>query len=181
MMLIDLWLPILVSTGALFVASFLSWMVLPIHFSDWRKLEKEDQLLTSLKELHPKPGNYMFPGWNKPEEMKSEKYTQKWEAGPCGVMTVFPKVNMGRNLALTFLFFLVCNFCLGYLATLSLDPGAEFMPVFRFVATAGLMTFLAAIVQHAIWFHCRIVGHIIESFAYAAISAAIFAAMWPAA
>lgn len=55
------------------------------------------------------------------------------------------------------------------------------MTVFRFVATAGLMTFLAAIVQHAIWFHNRIVGHIIESVLYAAIVAGIFGAMWPAA
>jgi len=43
------------------------------------------------------------------------------------------------------------------------------------------MTFLAAIVQHAIWFHCRIVGHVIESVLYAVIVAAIFGAMWPAA
>ena len=44
-----------------------------------------------------------------------------------------------------------------------------------------MMTFLAAMVQHAIWFHNRIVGHIIESLVYAAISGAIFAAMWPKA
>ncbi len=55
------------------------------------------------------------------------------------------------------------------------------MAVFRFVATAGFMTFLAAIVQHAIWFHNRIVGHVIESIAYAAITGAIFGAMWPGA
>lgn len=46
--------------------------------------------------------------------------------------------------------------------------------------TARLMTFLAAIVQHAIWFHCRIVGHIIVAILYAVITAAIFGAMWPA-
>jgi hypothetical protein len=87
---------------------------------------------------------------------------------------------MPRNLALTFLYFLAVSFCLAYLATLALTPGAEFMKVFRFVSTAAFMTFLAAIVQHSIWFRCRIVGHVLESIAYAAITGAIFAAMWPA-
>jgi hypothetical protein len=64
---------------------------------------------------------------------------------------------------------------------LGIDAGADFLRVFRFVSTAGFLVFLAAIVQHAIWFHCRIVGHVIESVAYAAIVGAIFAALWPAA
>jgi len=42
-----------------------------------------------------------------------------------------------------------------------------------------LLTYLAAMVQHAIWFLNRIVGHIIEAIASAAISGAILAAMWP--
>jgi hypothetical protein len=49
------------------------------------------------------------------------------------------------------------------------------------VFLAAFMTFLAAMVQHAIWFRPRIVGHVIESVAYAALTAAIFAALWPAA
>ena len=39
---------------------------------------------------------------------------------------------------------------------------------------------LASMVQHAIWFRPRIVGHVIESVAYAAIIATIFASLWPA-
>jgi len=126
-------------------------------------------------------GNYMFPCCETPAEMKSEEYTKKWEEGPRGIITLFPKVNMGKNLVLTFLYFLAVCFCLAYLATLAVEPGAEFMDVFRFVSTAGLMTFLAAVVQHAIWFHNRIVGHVIESIAYAATTGAIFGAMWPSA
>ena len=75
--------------------------------------------------------------------------------------------------------FLGVSFCLAYLATLALEPGAGFMAVFRFVSTAGFIAFLSAIVQHAIWFKVRIVGHVIESIAYAAIVGAVFAAMWP--
>ena len=39
----------------------------------------------------------------------------------------------------------------------------DFITVFRFVATIGLLTFCASIVQHAIWFKNRIVGHVDRS------------------
>jgi hypothetical protein len=178
-MLSSLWLPIVLSAVALFFASFLSWMVVRLHRSDWLKLAREDDFLKSARELQIPPGNYMFPGCASPEAMNSEDFKRKWQTGPRGVLTVYEQVNMGRNLALTFLYFLAVSFCLAYLATLALDPGDDFMTVFRFVATAGFITFLAAIVQHAIWFHNRIVGHVIESIAYAAIVGAIFGAMWP--
>ncbi len=175
----SLLLPTLLSAVALFFASFLAWMVLPIHRKDWVKLDKEDDFMNSTRELGISSGSYMFPGCENAAEMKSEEYQKKWEAGPAGIITVFPKVNMGKNMGLTFAYFLVVSFCLGYLATLANKTDADFMDVFRFVSTAGLMTFLAAIVQHAIWFHSRIVGHVIESIAYAVITGLIFAAMWP--
>jgi hypothetical protein len=180
-MVFSLWLPIILSAVVLFFASFLSWMVLMLHKQDWVKLQREDDFLNTLREHGLTKGSYMFPGCNSPEDMKSEEYKQKFEQGPCGVMTVFPKVNMGRNLGLTFVYFLVCSFCLGYLATIAFpaETSPRFLDVFRFVATAGLMTFLASIVQHAIWFHSRIIGHVIESIAYALIVGAIFAALWP--
>ncbi len=178
-MLIDLLLPIGLSAVALFVASFLSWMVLPFHFNDWRKLEREDELLGTVRDLNIPSGSYMFPGWDTPAEMKSDNYQKKYSDGPCGVFTVFGKPSMGQNLGLTFLYFLVISFLLAYLGTIGLKDGAESMLVFRFITTAAFMTFLAAIVQHAIWFKNRIVGHVIESIFYALITGGIFASMWP--
>jgi hypothetical protein len=179
-MLTSLLLPVLLSGVALFFTSFLSWMVLQLHKQDWIKLEKEDDIIAALKAAEVPVGNYMIPGCVDMKEMKSPEYVKKYDEGPCGILTVFGKVSMGRNLGLTFVYFLVVSFCLAYLAQLHIGPGAQFKDVFRFVATAGLMTYLAAIVQHAIWFHSRIVGHLIESVLYAVITAAIFGAMWPA-
>ena len=174
-------LPILLSAVALFFASFLSWMVLQLHKLDWVKLPHEDKFLEGARGCDLALGSYAFPGCSSPEEMKSEAFQKKQEAGPCGFMTITGRVNMGRNLGLTFVYFLVTSFCLAYLTTLAVKPGADFMTVFRFVATAGFLTFYSAIVPHAIWFKCRIVGHLIESIAFAAIIGAIFAAMWPGA
>ncbi len=180
-MLLSLALPIVLSAVALFFASFLSWMVFPFHKGDWRKLDREDDFLRGARDCGLQPGSYMFPGCNSKQEMSSPEYKAKMEAGPSGIMTVFGKMNMGRNLGLTFVYFLVVSFCLAYLSTLAIKPGADFMTVFRFVSTAGLLTFLSAIVLHAIWFHSRIVGHILESIAFAAIIGGIFAALWPSA
>lgn len=180
-MLTSLLFPVLLSAVALFFASFLSWMVVQLHRDDWKKLEQEDEFLKTMQNLSVPVGSYMFPGCKSSEEMKSEEYQEKWNKGPCGVMTVYPKVNMGKNLGLTFVFFLVICFSLAYLATLAIPAGAEFKVVFRFMATAGLLTFLSATIQHAIWFHNRIIGHIIESIAYAVVIGVIFGLMWPAA
>jgi uncharacterized membrane protein len=180
-MLASLVLPIVVSAVALFFASFLSWMVLPFHRKDWVKLPNEDQILPALRTAGIPAGSYMFPGCNNRDEMNTDEFKAKQKSGPVGIITVFGDINMGRNLALTLLYFLVVSFCLAYLATLALKPGAEFVHVFRFVTTAGFMTFLAATIQHAIWFRNRIVGHVIESVPYAAITGAIFALMWPSA
>lgn len=179
-MLMKVLLPTIVSAVALFFASFLSWMVVMLHKKDWLKMEKEDDFQEALRNLGVSKGNYMFPGFDTAEEMKSEEYANKTKAGPAGVITVFDNVNMGRNLGLTFLYFLVCSFCFAYLAGIAFPEGEKptTLDVFRFVATAGLLTFLASILQHAIWFHNRVVGHVIESIVYSLIVGGIFAVFW---
>jgi hypothetical protein len=172
--------PILISTVVLFFASFLSWMVLGLHKKDWVKLAKEDEFMAAVKKCDVPVGSYMFPSCESSAEMQSAAFQAKYMAGPRGLMTVLKPANMGQNLGLTVVYFLVVSMGLAYLAAIAFGPGADFLSVFRFVFTAGLMTFLAAMVAHAIWFRARIVGHVIESAAYAALTATIFAAMWPA-
>lgn len=48
-------------------------------------------------------------------------------------MTIYPKVNLERNLDPAFLCFLVIQFCLGYQTTIVIKLGAGFREVFRFV------------------------------------------------
>lgn len=173
-------LPVVLSAVALFIASFLSWMVLQLHKDDWRKLTNEDGVMAATRDVPV--GSYMFPRANNMAEMKTEEFLKKYDAGPRGTLTILPKTNMGMNLALTFGYFLLVSALLAALLFMG-DPNrmGDFGFVFRFVFTAGLMTFLAAMVQHAIWFRPRIVGHVIESIAYAAIVGLIFAALWPSA
>lgn len=179
-MLASLILPIVLSTIALFFASFLSWMVLELHKKDWSPLAKEDEVMASLASFNLQVGSHMFPFAKTHADMKSEEFQKKYAAGPRGIITIMPQANMGVLLGLTVLYFFGCSFLLGYLATIAFNKQApEFIEVFRFIFTAAFMTFVAAMISHSIWFKARIVGHLIESFAYAAITAAIFAALWP--
>ena len=91
----------------------------------------------------------MIPGCVDMADMKSEEYAKKYEEGPDAVLTVFANAEMGRNLALAFVYCLVVNSCLAYRDQLLTPAGADFMTVFSLVATAGLTTSLAASVQHA--------------------------------
>lgn len=178
--MLDLWLPVLVSTIALFFASFLSWMVLKLHEKDWRKLPNEDPVIDAIRSAGVPDGNYMFPGVNEMKEMNDPEYVAKYNAGPRGVMTVLAPQSMKRNLGLTVLYFFVCNVVFAYLANFAIgESDPDRITVLRFVATIGLLTFAASIVQHAIWFGNRIVGHLIESLTYSLIAGAIFAFLWP--
>lgn len=180
--MLTLWLPIVLSTIAIFFCSFLSWMVFQLHKKDWMKLEHEGALMETIREMDPAEGNYMFPATENPKEMQSEAFMAKYKAGPRGIITLMPEMSMGRNLALTFLYFFVCCCTFGYLADFALrqrTPDPDFLTVFRFVATIALFTFCAAVIQHAIWFRMRVVGHVIESVAYSLIAGAIFAGLWP--
>ncbi len=180
--MLTLWLPILISTVALFFASFLSWMVVRLHEKDWVKIDGEDRLLDTIREMNIPEGNYMLPGADSAKEMNSQEYQEKYKAGPRAILQVLPVANMGKNLGLTVLYFLFCNATFAYLASFALDnPQTDFITVFRFIATIALMTFSASMIQHAIWFKNRVVGHVIESIAYALIAGAIFASLWPAA
>jgi hypothetical protein len=175
-----LW-PVLASTVVLFFASFLSWMALGLHKQDWVKLAKEDEFMAAVKKCDPPQGSYMFPACKSQSEMQTPEFQAKYKAGPRGLLTILPVTNMGQNLGLTVVYFFVVSAGLAYLTGVALPRGAGFAAVFPFVFVAGLMTFLAAIVAHAIWFRPRIVGHVIESVGYAALTASIFAALWPAA
>ena len=176
------WLPVVLSGVALFFASFLAWMVLPHHKGDFLKLPDESAFENAIRGLNISPGNYMFPYCSSSEDMKSESMQKRMEEGPTGTLALWEGApQMGRNMFCTFLFFLVSSYCLAYLADLALQPDASFMEVFRFVGTAGILTYAAAGIPNAIWFRQRMIGNLLDGVAYGLIVGAIFAAFWPEA
>ena len=76
-MLFSLWMPILVSAVAVFIAAFLAWMVLPHHRSDWSKLPDDKAFVEALRSLGLPPGQYMFPYAAEGAEMKSPEFKER--------------------------------------------------------------------------------------------------------
>ena len=61
-MLASLILPIVLGGVALFVASSVSWMISPLHKTDWGKIPNEEPFMKGAAAANPPAGNYMFPG-----------------------------------------------------------------------------------------------------------------------
>jgi hypothetical protein len=181
---LDLWLPIVLAAVAVFIASFLAWVVLPHHKPDFKRLNDEEGLLADIRSKNPDPGVYMFPCYT-PEDLKDPEKKKRYEAGPNGVLIVWPgPANMGANMVKTLVFYLVVGICVGYVGGLHLSPGAEFMPVFRFTATVAIMSYCLGLVTNAIWFRKTLRAttmDIVDGLVYGAITGLIFAWLWPSA
>ncbi len=183
--LIDLWLPILLSTVAVWFASALFWMVLPHHIKDTRKLPDEDALISALKNQGISAGSFSFPHCADKASWKDEELIRKWKEGPSGFMTVMMgNQNMARNMILMVLVNLIVSVFVAYLTSQARAPGAEFGAVFQIAATAGVMAYLFGWMGGAIWFHMSKnawIANTIDSVMYGLITGLIFALLWPSA
>lgn len=180
---IDLWLPILVSSVAVFFASFVVWMVLPHHKADIKKLPDEKALTTKLDELNIPPGTYMWPNCSTKEEMGSEEFKARFEAGPWGSINILgSKPSFGRNLGLTFFFYVVLSTFVAYITGEAREPGAAFGAVFQIAGATAILGYCAGGVPGAIFFGKPgrfMLTELIDGIAYGLITGAIFAWMWP--
>ena len=181
--LVSLWLPILVSAVAVFFASFLAWVVIGHHNPDWKELPEEGATMDFLQKSGIKPGQYIFPLARTKEQMADEGKAQRIASGPWGIVNIWAgQINMGRNLAQSFTFYLVTSLFIAYLGTLALDPGAGFSKVFQVTGTAGILAYAFGVVPNAIWFgtHLRpLLMDIVDGVCFGLITGLVFAAMWP--
>ena len=177
----DLLVPIAATGFANHIMSMVAWMALPHHKQEWQQLPIEEEFFELIEHKNVPPGQYLFPHAASPEVMNSEEYQNKikrvrgtlllWERPP----------HMLASIGMTLTFFLVTAFVIGYLASLALEPGAEFMKVFQFVTTAGLLAHCAGVFPGVFWFKRKVAMDLIDKVAYAIATGVIFAALWPAA
>jgi hypothetical protein len=180
--MLSLCLPILASGIALFFASWLAWMILPHHKKEWRGLPNEEAVMGALKNSSVPAGQYMFPYAACGDDWKSDAFKAKMQAGPNGNLVVWSGAcNMGQNMLKTVIFFVVVSFAIAYLAAMVVPPTVDRPFVFRFVGTAGVITYASANVLNGIWFGRKMIADVIDGIAYGLITGAIFAWLWPAA
>ena len=180
--LAPLWLPILVSALAVFVVSAIGWMALGHHNADIKKLPDEGAFLDFMRSQNVPPGTYMWPGCGS-GDMKNPEFLARFEAGPWGSVNVTArKPSFARNLALTFLFYIVVGIFVGYITSLARDPGAPFLSVFRVAGAVGVLAYCAGGIPNALFFGKPlrfILTDLIDGIVYGVITGLIFAWFWP--
>lgn len=181
--LATLWLPILLSSIAVFVGSFLAWVVIGHHTPDWSEIPDEGEVVDFIRAQGLRPGQYMFPMARTKEALADGSKQQRMTSGPWGTLNVWSRqVNMSRNLLQTFAFYLVTSFFIGYLASLALDAGASFSKVSQVTGTAGILAYAFGHVPNAIWFgtHRRpMLMDVIDGVCFGLITGLTFATFWP--
>ncbi|MCC6425806.1 MAG: hypothetical protein IT435_03190 [Phycisphaerales bacterium] len=178
-----LWLPILVSAVAVWIASAIVWMAMPHHKKDYIELPDEKGFTAFLKSQNIPAGVYGFPDCKTPEKRNSPEMKEAWQHGPMGMLYVWKTpMSMGGKMFATFLVFLCASAGIGYLASIAITGSPEGMHVFRIVATAGTLTYCFSFIPNMIWFGAyrrTIVANIVDGIAYGVITGLVFMWMWP--
>lgn len=182
--LLQLWMPILVGTGLAWVASGLIHMVIKYHNSDYQQLDNEEAVLDALRGGAQKLGLHQFPYCGDMKDMQDEGVQAKFNKGPVGMAILVPNgmPPMGKLMMQQISHFLFGSILVAYCATLALEPGANYLSVFRFVATVGFLTFAWANIPYSIWFGMQwsmTAKYLFDGLIYGLVIAGAFAWLWP--
>lgn len=184
--LASLWLPILVSAAAVFFASSLVWMALPIHRNDYKKLgEKEDSITAAIRSWGLSPGLHRFPSCD-PESIKGDPQAQeRMKTGPWGVITIMSSApNMGKLLGLWMVNLVILTTLIAYVASRGLPAGTDYLRVFQVVGVTALLAHAGNALTDCIWRGrpwSHLPGAVIDGVIYAGITAGMFGWLWPKA
>ena len=180
-----LWLPIVLSAVAVFLASSIIHMAFKYHNSEYRRLPQEDAILEAIRSGGAGPGFYAFPYAGDMKEMATPEMQEKYAKGPVGTVNLNPNGPpvMGKALGLWFAYCLASGFFAAYLASRTLDPGTHYLQVFRVVGCASFMAYAFAHFSDAIWRQkpwSMTIKHVFDGLVYALLTAGIFGWLWPA-
>ncbi|MGB8493614.1 MAG: hypothetical protein WCE53_04370 [Candidatus Acidiferrum sp.] len=178
-----LWLPIVLSSIIVFVASSIMHMLLPYHQGDYRQLPEEDKLLAALRTVGLQRGLYIFP-YGTHKEMKSPAMIEKYKQGPVGMITVFPSgpPAMPKFLGQWFAYTLIIGFFVAYLTGRTVAPGANYLGVFRVVGTAAFLAYGLGNLSNGIWKGQpwgMTLKEVIDGLVFGLLTAGTFGWLWP--
>src|SRR5258707_12465286 len=130
-----LWLPLIVSSVIVFVASSVIHMLSPWHKTDYPKLANQDAVMDAMRPLGIPPGDYMIPRPADRNDMRSPEFAEKMKKGPVVVMTVIPNgpFSMGRNLVLWFVYIVVVGCFAACVTARALPHATPYLRVFKFI------------------------------------------------
>ena len=180
----DLWIPILVSAVAVFVASSIIHMVLPYHRSDYKPIPKEEAFLDAVRQFDIPPGDYLAPRPASRADMSDPRFIERVKRGPWTMMTIMPggSMGMGKQLVQWFLYCLLVSILSAELGHEALARNAGVEEVCFFVGTAAFMGYALALLQSSIWYRrnwLTTLKAVFDGFIYALITGQTFGWIWP--
>lgn len=183
--LMSLWLPILLSTVFVFIASSIIWMALPIHKKDYGQLgEKEDAVMSAVRSWGLRGGMYMFP-MGDCKNTKDPALAERMKSGPWGVFMLRDRPwNMGSCLGLWAVNILILTFVVAYVAAHALPAGAAYLKVFQIVGATALLAHGGSVMCDSIWKGrpwSHLPGALFDAIVYALLTAGTFGWLWPKA
>jgi len=119
---VSLWLPILLSTVAVFLISSIIHLVLQYHNNDFIKLPTEEPVMDDLLKANIPPGDYHFPHANDMKDMNSPEFIEKMKRGPVGIITMMESgpPAMGKQLVLWFIYSIIVGIFASYTLFISI-------------------------------------------------------------
>ena len=182
--LVGLWLPILVSSVLVFVASSLIWNVLGAH--KWHILGLPDEAAArdTLAKQSVAPGMYTIPYTSSPAAMKDPAFQDKLVKGPVAVITIRKPgmPNMGSFLGCWFLYMLFVSYLVAFVCGHTLHVSAPFLQVFEIAAVVAFAGYSCAQIPNAIWWGRpwkSAFKEVADGVVYALLTGAAFAWLWP--
>jgi hypothetical protein len=182
--LASLWLPIVLSAAIVFLASFVTHMVLTYHHSDFRKLPAEDDVMEALRRFNLPAGDYMVPRPANPGAVRSQEFQEKLNRGPVFIATVLKNGPQGMSTQLVqwFVFCVVVSLFAGYMASRSLEFGAPYLRVSQVASTTAFLGYVMAHWGDVIWYR-RSVSTVLKStfdgLLYGLLTGGVFGWLWP--
>ncbi len=135
-------LPSLLAAVVVFIWMFISWAVLPWHYSDMKNIADSD-LLEHMKTSLTEPGIYLYPGEPAEEtDAGMQKWFEQYKAGPLIHFMVYNPQGAEWRMAMPMISSFLINFISAFIAATLLMMTLAQNPSFRrrviFVMLLGL-------------------------------------------
>jgi hypothetical protein len=179
-----LWMPIVLSAVAVFIASSLIHMVLKWHRAEYKEPPNGAAVADALRPFKIPPGEYYLPfAGGGQKEMDSPEFQARVKAGPNLSMIVRPNemANMGVLLGQWFVYCLVVSLFTAYITGRALPQGAEYLRVFQIAGATAFAGYVLALWQAYIWFAKPMrymIFSTLDGLIYALLTGGIFGWLW---